>query len=305
MKVLVTGGMGFIGSHLVDELVKRSHQVTVIDNGQNSTGHENPRARYIMADLRDSRAASEKIRAADVVFHLAGNFSVVRSTEDPRFDFEANLQTTFNVLEAMRRNDIRKIVFPSTSGVYGIQKSFPIRETSGFDNLRPINNYAASKLASEVYIHSFSNIYGISGVVLRLANVVGPRSNHGIVPDIIGKIRKTPERIEVLGNGRQRKSYIHVADCVNAMIMASKEEKNFDVINVGYEEWATVKSIVDLICLEMNAAPKVSYTGGEGGWPGDVPEFLLDVSKMKSLGWRPQMKLKDAVIDTVRWHEHQ
>src|SRR3990172_12007452 len=267
MKVLVTGGTGFIASHLVDALIKRKHSVTAVDKG--GLSYRNPSVKYVFDDLSNPEAAGRVIKDCDIVFHLASNYSVVKSTEDPRFDFENNVTLTFNVLEAMRRNDVKKIVLASTSAVYGVQKKFPIKEDVPAQ-IRPISNYAAGKLASETYIHSFSHLYGMEGLILRIANIVGPRSNHGLVPDIVRKVQKTPKKIEVLGSGMQKKSYMHVSDCVAAMTTAAEKYRRFDIFNVGYEEWMTVKEIVEIVCDEMKASPKIAYTGGEAGWSGDV-----------------------------------
>lgn len=299
MKVLITGGAGFIGSNLADELVKKKHQVTSIDQG--GLAYRNPSVKYITANLRDYDEAIKLIRDCDIVFHLASNYSVMKSTEDPKFDFENNILLTFNVLDAMRKNHVKKIVFASTSAVYGIQKTFPIKEDF-HGELRPISNYAASKLASEIYIHSFSSLYGIEGLVLRLANIVGPRSNHGIVPDLVRKIKKDSKRLEVFGNGQQKKSYIHISDCVDAMVLSSEKFSGFDVFNVGCQEWISVDEIVNLVCKEMDAKPKIEYTGGKEGWTGDVPEFQLDISKIRSLGWKQKMNTREAIIDAIRWN---
>jgi UDP-glucose 4-epimerase len=298
MKILVTGGAGFIGSHLIDTLIKKGHDVTSIDRG--GLSYRNPSAKYIVGDLCNHEVAIKHIKNFDIVFHLAGNVSVVKSTEDPMFDFENNFLLTFNVLDAMRKNGIKKIVFTSTAAVYGKQKIFPIKEDIPFGELKPISNYAASKLSSEIYIHSFSNLYGIDGLVLRMANVVGPRSNHGIIPDLVRKVKNNPNRLEVFGDGNQRKSYMHVSDCMNAIIKASENFGGFDIFNIGYDEWIVVNEIVSLVCGEMNVDPEIVYTGGEGGWPGDVPEFILDASKIKNLGWKPKMKLKQAIIDAIK-----
>ena len=301
MKVLVTGGSGFIGSHLVDALVNNGNDVTIIDSMTTGLSYKNPSAKYIVGNLQDKSTAEKLIQDFDIVFHLASNFSVPKSTEDPRFDFENNLLLTFNVLDAMRKNNLKKIVFTSTSAVYGRQKAFPIREDIPFDELRPISNYAASKLASEIYIHSFSNLYKIDGLVLRLANVIGPRSNHGIVPDIVKKINNNPSSLEVLGNGKQKKSYIHVSDCIGGILTAAGNYKGFDIFNIGSDEWITVDEIVETICNTIKVKPQIIHTGGESGWAGDVPEFLLDTSKIKSKGWVPSMSIKDAIVDAVNW----
>jgi len=305
LDALVTGGAGFIGSHLVDALIKENHDVTVIDKIEDDITYENPSAKYIVADLRDSNAAVKHVKDFDIVFHLASDYSVVRSTEDPKLDFENNLLLTFNVLNAMRKNNVRKIVFTSTSAVYGVQKKFPIIEDVPSTFALPISNYAASKLASEIYIHSFSNLYGIEGLVVRMANVVGPRSNHGIVPDLVRKIKNNPKKLEVFGDGNQKKSYLHISDCVNAILFASKKFRKFDIFNIGYDEWIPVSDIVSLVCKEMNVKPEIVYSGGKGGWPGDVPEFLLDASKIRSLGWKPAMTTDEAIIDAVKWAKNE
>lgn len=301
MKILITGGAGFIGSHLVDALVKAQNEVTVIDKMENYVTYKNPSAKYIVSDLHDSNDTNRLIRNFDVVFHLASTYSVLGSSKDPKHDFENNLLLTFNVLDAMRKNDVKKIVFTSTSAVYGIQKKFPIKEdTASLFNI-PISNYAVSKLASETYIHSFFNLYGIEGLILRMANVVGPGSNHGIIPDIVRKIKNNPRKLDVLGNGKQRKSYIHVSDCIDAILLASDKFNRFDIFNIGYADWISVTEIVSLICKEMDVKPEIVFSGGDGGWPGDVPEFLLDASKLRNLGWKPAMNTTEAIVDAVKW----
>lgn len=301
MRVLVTGGAGFIGSHIVDSFAKKGHEVTVIDSMTTAVNYKNPAATYIRDDLSRSDAAAAYIKNFDIVFHLASNYSVIKSTENPRFDFENNFLLTFNVLDAMRRNNVKKIVFTSTSAVYGLHEAFPIKESTPFEKMKPVSNYAASKLASEIYIHSFSKLYGIDGLILRLANVVGPRSDHGIVPDLVKKLRKDPSKLEVLGNGLQKKSYIHIDDCISGILLASQNFKGFNCFNIGTDSWVSVNEIVDLVCKGMGVSPEITYTGGQIGWKGDVPEFLLDISKLKSIGWKPRMNSKEAIEASIKW----
>lgn len=300
MRILVTGGSGFIGSHLVDRLIEEGNEVVVIDNLITGLNYKNSRAKYIAADLRDSKSAIDNIKNFDIIFHLASNYSVIKSTEDPRFDFENNFLLTFNVLEAMRKNNLNKIVFTSTSAVYGRQQIFPTKENVILGKL-PISNYGASKLSSEIYIHSFADLYGIQGLILRLANILGPRSNHGIVPDTVKKIKVNDNEIVVFGDGKQKKSYIHISDCIDAMIIASEKFRGFDVFNIGNDDWISVTEIISIVCNTMGVNPKIIYSGGVGGWAGDVPEFLLDISKIKSIGWAPRMSIKEAIVDTVNW----
>jgi UDP-glucose 4-epimerase len=303
-KILVLGGAGFIGSHLVDNLSRNGNNVCVIDNF--STGKmENlsqvkNRIKVIKGDLRFLDFVLNNVKDADLVFHLVANYSVELSSKDPIFDFNSNTLTTLNVLEAMRKNDIPTIVFTSSSTVYGESEKFPIPENA---ELKPISNYGASKVAAEMYIHSFSQLYGIKGLILRYANIIGPRSEHGIIPDFFRKLKEDKKRLQILGNGNQKKSYLYVSDCVDATLIALKHfNKNFDVFNVGSEEWMTVDEIARIVCEEMDLSNvKFEYTGKDRGWPGDVPKFLLDISKLKKLGWKPKYTIEESIRETVKW----
>jgi UDP-glucose 4-epimerase len=296
-KILVTGGLGFIGTHLIDELAYRGNDITSIDNMLNPCGY-NPPGKSIMGNLADLETAKKNIKNFDVVFHLAANFSVPISTDKPFFDFNNTFLTTLNTLEAMRLNDIPKIVFTSSSVVYGEQKTFPIKENA---DLKPVSNYGAAKVASEAYIHSYCKLYGIEGLILRLANILGPRSNHGIVPDFVKKLNEDSSKLLILGDGKQRKSYLHISDCISAMLLTAEKFKGFDIYNIGSEEWMFVSKITEIICSEMHVSPKLEYTGGRIGWKGDVPEFLLDIEKLKGLGWAPKHTTEQAIQETVRW----
>jgi len=301
-KVIVTGGAGFIGSYLCESLLQEGCKVIVIDNL--STGKmkniKNLDVEFIKGDLRNLDFTLKNIKNIEIVFHLAANYSVKYSSEDPIYDFENTFLTTLNVLEAMRKNDIKNIVFTSSSTVYGEVEKFPIIENS---ETIPINNYGTSKLMSEKYIKTFSSLYGIRGLVLRYANILGPRSEHGVIPDFVKKLKENQEELLILGNGLQKKSYLHIKDCIDATILCTKKNnEKYDVFNIGSEEWITVNEIAKLVCDSMNLnRVNLKYTGEERGWPGDVRKFLLDISKLKNLGWKPKYDIENAIIETVNW----
>lgn len=301
-KIIITGGAGFIGSHLCEALVDEGCKVIVIDNL--STGKmeniKNLDVEFIKGDLRNLDFTLKNIKNIEIVFHLAANYSVKYSSEDPIYDFENTFLTTLNVLEAMRKNDIKNIVFTSSSTVYGEVEKFPIIENS---ETIPINNYGTSKLMSEKYIKTFSSLYGIRGLVLRYANILGPRSEHGVIPDFVKKLKENQEELLILGNGLQKKSYLHIKDCIDATILCTKKNnEKYDVFNIGSEEWITVNEIAKLVCDSMNLnRVNLKYTGEERGWPGDVRKFLLDISKLKNLGWKPKYDIENAIIETVNW----
>ncbi len=200
----------------------------------------------------------------------------------------------------MRKNEIPKIVFISSSTVYGEQETQPIPETA---QLRPISNYGSSKTASEVYIHSYCKLYGLNGLVLRLANIMGPRSDHGVVPDFVKKLKENPKRLVILGNGKQKKSYLHVEDTISATILTTPKCSGFEVYNIGSDETIIVDEIAKIVCDEMKLKDvKLEHTSREKrGWKGDVSEFLLDTEKLRNLGWKPKCKTEDAIRSTVRW----
>lgn len=302
--VLVTGGAGFIGSHLVDALLQKNHKITIIDNfsvgSLRNIEHIKNRIKVIKGDLRNLNFTLKKIKDFDIIFHLAANYSVEYSSKNPIFDFNSNVLTTLHVLEAMRKNNISKIVFTSSSTVYGEVEKFPIPENA---QLKPISNYGASKTAGEMYTHSYSELYGFDALVLRLANIIGPRSEHGIIPDFVKKLIKNPNKLLILGDGKQKKSYLHVKDCIDAILLTLNHlKRNFDAFNIGSEEWITVDEIARIVCDEMGLKNvKFEYTGGKRGWLGDVPKFLLDVKKIKSLGWERKYDIEQGIRETVKW----
>jgi len=303
-KILITGGAGFIGSHLAENLFKRGHDVIVIDNF--STGKwENlvkikDKIRIIEGDLRDFNFVLNNVKDIDLIFHLAANYSVAYSSKNPIFDFESNVLTTLHVLEAMRKNNISKIVFTSSSTVYGETEKLPIPEDA---ELKPINNYGASKVCAETYIHSFSNLYGINGLILRYANIMGSRAYHGVVPDFVRKLKKNKKKLLILGDGKQKKSYLYVTDCIDATLIALKNfKRGFSIFNIGSDEWMIVDDIARIVCNEMGLKDVIfEYKGGERGWSGDVRKFILDITKIKNLGWRPRYNIEQSVKKTLKW----
>ncbi len=314
-KVVVTGGAGFIGSHLVDFMVDRglAKHIVVIDNLSsgsldNLARHlDKPYLTFVRSDLK--RFDSEWVKhlqGADVVFHFAANPEVRVSVTEPRIHFDENVVATFNILEACRLNDVGLIVFASSSTVYGDAKQIPTPED--YHPLEPISVYGAAKLSAEILHITYSKLYGIRSLILRYANIIGPRSNHGVIVDFIRKLRTNPNMLEILGDGTQRKSYLHVYDAVDATLHLARyvieRKPSFEVFNVGNDDWITVREIADIVVEEMGLK-NVRYVFKPGtsdgrGWPGDVKFMLLDITKLRSTGWIPTMSSREAVRKTVR-----
>jgi UDP-glucose 4-epimerase len=254
---------------------------------------------YFEDNILDPAALVEKTKSADVIFHYAAAPSVKESSEDPLHSFEQNVQGTINVLEAARRNDVSQLVFASTSTVYG-EAEIPTPESAP---LKPISNYGASKVACEMYMRSYSSLYGITAIVLRYANIFGPRTSHGVMYDFFCKLKQDPKKLEILGNGKQKKSYLYINDCIDATLTSLRTKRQFDAFNIGSEEQVTVDRIAEVMSDELGLNPEFEYTGGKRGWKGDVPVMLLDVNKIKSLGWEPKVSTEDGIRRYVRWLE--
>ncbi|MDK2782451.1 MAG: UDP-glucose 4-epimerase [Thermococcaceae archaeon] len=311
MKVLVTGGAGFIGSHLVDKLMEEGHEVRVLDdlsagdlkNIEQWLGHE--RFEFIKGDMRDVEVVREAVKGVETVFHLAANPEVRIGAQSPELLYETNVLITYNLLEAMRNENVRLLAFTSSSTVYGEAKKIPTPEDYG--PMEPISVYGGAKLAAEALISGYAHTFDMKAIVFRLANIIGKRSNHGVIYDFINKLKKNPKGLEILGDGTQRKSYLHVSDTVEAMLHLFreflKEEKAFDVYNIGSEDWITVVEIAEIVSKEMGLSPEFYFTGGvDGGrgWKGDVKVMLLSIEKAKGKGWKPKMNSRQAVEKTVR-----
>ncbi|MDY6764779.1 MAG: NAD-dependent epimerase/dehydratase family protein [Halobacteria archaeon] len=295
--ILVTGGAGFIGSHLVESLLP-DNEVVVVDNLSNASRESVPEgAEFHKLDLLDSEELKELMPSdADIVFHLAANSDIRKGTRDTRIDLKQNTVATYNVLEAMRISGVENIAFTSTSTVYGEGVPLPTPET--FGPLEPISLYGASKLGCEGLCTAFSGTFGFRTWIYRFANIVGERG-HGVVPDFIRKLKRDPGRLEILGNGEQRKSYLHVTDCVDAIIQGV-ENGDERIYNIGSEDTISVTRIAEIVSEEMGLDPEFDYTGGERGWKGDVPRMRLAIDRLKSIGWEPSHNSEESVRRAVR-----
>jgi UDP-glucose 4-epimerase len=284
----------------VDRLVPRNG-VTVYDNL--STGREEfisehlgkPFFRFVKGDLLDIAKLSKEMRGHDSVWHMAANPDIRKGTESTMVDLEQNTIATYNTLECARRADVKSFVFSSTSTIYGRAKVVPTPEDYG--PCLPISLYGASKLACEGLVSAYAELYGIKGWIFRFANIVGHRSTHGILFDLVEKLNNDPKTLEVLGDGKQQKSYLLVEECVDGMLYGFKHAKEkLNYFNLCANDQIYVKRIVDILVKETKLKNvKIKYTGGESGWRGDVPKFLLDNRKMKKLGWKPKHMSEQAV----------
>jgi UDP-glucose 4-epimerase len=304
MNYFVTGGAGFIGSNLVDRLLADGHSVTVYDNF--STGQRrflasavtSSRFALVEGDLLDLPTLKRAVAGHDFVFHLAANADVRFGTNHPDRDLQQNTIATFNVLEAMRVNDVKRIGFSSTGSVYGEAEVFPTPETAPF----PIQTslYAASKVAGEGLISAYAHGFGFQAFIFRFVSILGERYTHGHVFDFYAKLLANPHAIEVLGDGKQRKSYLYVQDCIDAILtVVAKAQEPVNVVNLGADEYCQVDSSLGWICDRLGLHPKVNHTGGKRGWIGDSPFIFLDTAKLKSFGWRQKLGIRDAVVRTL------
>jgi len=306
MRFFVTGGAGFIGSNLVDRLLERGHDVLVYDNM--STGFErnlenakrSNRFRLVADDLLNKTALTKCLAGSEFVIHLAANADVRFGTEHPSKDIEQNTLATFNVLEAMRANSIQHIAFSSTGSIYGEPNVFPTPEDAPF----PVQTslYGASKLACEGLIEAYCEGFGFKGFIFRFVSILGERYSHGHVCDFYRSLRTDPGRLKVLGNGLQKKSYLYVQDCIDAMFMAFENaSERVNIFNLGTDEYCQVNDSIGWITDHLGIAPELSYTGGERGWIGDSPFIFLDCSKIRRLGWKPQVSIREGVIRTLKY----
>jgi UDP-glucose 4-epimerase len=302
----VTGAAGFIGSNLADRLLSLGHQVVGYDNF--STGQErflevslpHPCFRLVRGDLLDIDHLAQAMRGADLVFHLGANADVRFGTEHPRRDLDQNAIATWNVLEAMRRNGIGRIGFSSTGSVYGEAPVIPTPEDCPF----PIHTslYGASKLAAEGLIAAYCEGFGMTGVIFRFVSILGERYSHGHVFDFYKQLLEHPGQLRVLGNGRQRKSYLYVQDCVDAILKAMEAATDrVTVLNLGANEYCEVNDSIAWICGHLGLNPSLEYSGGDRGWIGDNPFIFLDCSRMRALGWEPRFSIRESVVKTVQY----
>jgi len=306
LRYFVTGCAGFIGSTLTERLLADGHVVVGYDNF--STGRESflrlaggsARFRLVRGDVLDQAAVSEAMADSDFVFHLAANADVRFGTATPRRDLEQNTIATHNVLEAMRKNSIAKIAFSSSGSVYGEASKFPTPEDAPF----PIQTslYGASKLAGEGLITAYCNGFGFQSYIFRFVSILGERYTHGHIFDFYQQLKADPGILRVLGDGRQRKSYLYVHDCIDAMLLAiQRTDDRVNVLNLGTDGYCAVNDSIDWICEKLGVAPRIEYAGGERGWIGDNPFIFLDTTKIRALGWKPKLTIQQGIIKTVEY----
>lgn len=305
-KILITGGAGFIGSHLADRLLGMDKKVTVYDNlssGKMENIQHNMDKKgfnFIKADLLDVKVLKEAMTGHDLVWHLGANTDIPSGINDVRMDLNNCLIATHNVLEAMKQLRIKKLLFTSTSAVYGDIEKMPTAEGDG--PILPISLYGAGKLACEGFISAYCHLFDMQAWMFRFGNVVGFGMGHGVIYDFIHKLRKNTEELEILGDGSQEKNYFVVEDCIDGMFCAfENSSKQYDVFNLGSESTVNVTTIAKIVVEEMGLKDvEFHYTGGKRGWPGDVPVVRFDLSKIKHLGWKEKYSSEDAVHIAAR-----
>ncbi len=304
LKALVTGGAGFIGSHLVDHLIRNGKNVRVFDNlvsgnlDNLSQWDGDLRLEVVQGDLLDRESVVEAVIGCDEVYHLAANPEVNAKNASPEDHFRQNIEATYNLLEAMRSSGEQQfIAFTSSSTVYGEPDQIPTKEDYG--PLVPISLYGASKLACEALLSSYASMYGFRAIIYRLANVVGPRSNHGVTYDFVNKLKKNPSELEVLGDGSQSKSYLYFEDCITGILKGIERGNTVDIYNIGTDSMTNVLEIAETVKEAMGLTEaKIRLTGGvDGGrgWKGDVKIMQLDLNELYSVGWEPKYGSTEAV----------
>lgn len=290
MNILVTGGAGFIGSHLCDALLAKGHRVFAVDNfvlgrSENIEHIHDPKFEFVKCDVlnREQMSGIFRIGNFDMVFHMAANSDIQKGGKDPHVDYDLTFNTTFTILDLMREYGVKKLFFASTSAIFG--ETYDVLHEN-YGPLRPVSNYGAAKLASEAFISAYSAMYDIQVWITRFPNVVGERFTHGVIYDFIHKLQANPEELEVLGNGEQCKPYVYVRDLVDGILYVTEHShEHYNVYMLGSDSRTKVKEIAQMVIEEMGLNAKIRYTGGDRGWKGDVPEFRYDLSKVNQLGW--------------------
>ncbi|MDQ3071335.1 MAG: NAD-dependent epimerase/dehydratase family protein [Acidobacteriota bacterium] len=306
MRYVVTGGAGFIGSNLVDRLLASGAEVVAYDNF--STGQRRfleaamgrPGFTLVEGDTLNQPALARAMRGADFVFHLAANADVRFGTDAPRRDLEQNTIATFTVLEAMREAGVSRVAFSSTGSVYGEPDVFPTPEHAPF----PVQTslYGASKLAGEGLVQAYATGFGFETWIFRFVSILGERYSHGHIVDFYARLKRDPAELKVLGDGKQRKSYLYVQDCIDAMLTAiARGREGAGIYNLGTDQYCAVNDSIGWITSELGIAPALKYTGGTRGWIGDSPFIFLDTSKIRALGWAPKLRIQDAILRTLSY----
>lgn len=306
MKIIITGCAGFIGSNFVDKLLSLGHVIVGIDNF--STGHKfflnnamnSQKFTLVECDLLDINSYENFFKNIDLVIHFAANADVSEGYKYPKRDLEQNTIVTSNILDCMRKNNIKKIIFSSTGSIYGESRNIPTPENDNF----PIQTslYGASKLACEGLIQAYSEAYNIQSWIFRFVSILGPRYTHGHIFDFYKQLMLDPNNLFILGDGLQKKSYLHVFDCLDAVMFALKNSNDrVNIFNLGVNDYCEVNDSVGWICDELKLKPNLKYSGGDRGWIGDNPFIFLDTTKINNLGWNPVYTIKEGVQETVRF----
>ncbi len=306
MRYFITGCAGFIGSHLTDKLLSAGHEVVGYDNF--STGfaeflrkaNQSSQFTLIKGDLLDKETLVDSMSHIDFVFHLAANADVRFGTHHPHKDLEQNAIATFHVLEAMRANQVKRLAFSSTGSIYGEAETIPTPEHAPF----PIQTslYGASKLAAEGLIQAYCEGFDFQAYIFRFVSILGERYTHGHVFDFYKQLLQNPDQLTILGNGKQRKSYLYVEDCLDAMMSVIENAKDkINIFNLGADEYCQVTDSIDWICEYLGLKPKRTFTGGERGWIGDNPFIFLDTARIQKLGWKPRLSIREGVIQTIKY----
>jgi UDP-glucose 4-epimerase len=305
-RVCITGGAGFLGSHLAERLIAADVEVAIVDRARRHKRADNasrdPRIRVVEGDVLDPATIEDAVDGCDWVFHLQANADVRTGLEHPRRDLEQSTLATSNVLEAMRARGVARIMFASSAAVYGEPGVVPTPEDAPFPLQTSL--YGASKLAGEGLLAAYANGYGFTALICRFVSLLGERYSHGHLLDFHRALARDPEHLRVLGDGRQRKSYMYVGDAVAAILTAAeahRREPGVHIYNVGTDETATVADSAALVAEHLSLAPAIEYAGGRRGWTGDSPLLQLDTARIRGLGWRPRLTIREAAVRTLEW----
>lgn len=308
MRVLVTGGAGFIGSHLVKRLLSEKNEVIVVDNFTLGTQERinefinDSNFKFYKIDIDDTEEFCRKLKdkKIDIIYHLAANSDIQKSGKNPSIDFRNTFLTTYSILELMRREKIKNLFFASTSAIYGDTNGKIMTEDLG--GLEPISYYGAAKAASEDFISSYTNMNDLNTMIFRFSNVIGPNLTHGVIFDFKKKLEKNSKELEILGDGTQTKPYVYVLDLIDGIMMMTKQiSSGVHIYNIGTETTTSVTKIADIVCEELGYENvKYKYTGGNIGWKGDVPKFQFDLTRIHNAGWYASYTSDEAVRETVK-----
>ena len=305
MKILVTGAAGFIGSNLCEYLVNAGHIVYGMDKDISLESKQRVAdledvMEMIWDDIKHIDHYDEMLKDVDIIYHLAAASDIMKSAHDTMWDLKENVVGTHYILEFMREHKIKKIVFSSTSVVQGEDAPKPTPESNV--DFNPGSLYAASKCSAECFIRAYANLYDIKAWIFRFGNVIGKNEHRGVIYDFINKLKKDPNNLEILGDGKQVKSYVHVSDVINAITTIPEKDTNIniEVYNIGLKEWKTVTELANYVCDELNLTPEYHYTGGNRGWAGDIPVVMLETDKVLATGWRPKLSSEESIRRTVR-----